>query len=189
MGACAESSMNRPMYITLPELAERPGPRELAQVASTLAQPVRDEALMDATLRGADRSAWSFDDQAHADAALKRITDAVAEADALIDGFLARRGYHPLPLMLPPTATGKSVLASWSRAIARYLLNKSRITGDDDPVVRDYKDALKMLGLLVDGKFSLGGADPEAKANNGGTDVRFDSSPLTFGRQQLRAFR
>ncbi|MCL1962360.1 MAG: DUF1320 domain-containing protein [Desulfovibrionaceae bacterium] len=177
------------MYITLPELAERPGPRELAQVAGTLAQPVRDEALMDATLRGLDRSAWSAEEQAFADAALKRIIDAVAEADAVIDGFLARRGYAPLPLALPATSAGKNVLASWSRAISRYYLNKSRTTKEDnDPVVRDYRDALRMLGWLADGKYSLGGADPEAKSNTG-TDVRFDAAAPVFGRNQLNAFR
>lgn len=175
-------------YITLTELAERPGPRELAQCASTLMQPVRDEALMDATLRGLDRSKWTPEEQAFADAALKRIQDAVAEADAVIDGFLAKRGY-PLPLELPPTSTGKSVLTSWSRAISRYYLNKSRVTDDKDPVVRDYKDAMKLLDWLVQGKYSLGGTDPEAKALNGGTDVRFAAAEPVFGRAQLKAFR
>ena len=46
-------------YITTTELAERPGARELAQLASADAQPVSDFALMDATLRGQDRSAWT----------------------------------------------------------------------------------------------------------------------------------
>ena len=43
-------------YITPAELAERPGARELAQIASAEHQAVVEAALMDATLRGTDRS-------------------------------------------------------------------------------------------------------------------------------------
>lgn len=176
-------------YITTAELAERPGAREISLVAGTRVQPVQDEALMAATLRGTDRSAWTPEQIAAADAALKRVQDAVAEASALIDGYLVQRGYA-LPLQLPPTSTGKSVLTSWARSIARYLLNQDRVTDESkDPIARDYREALKMLGLLAQGKFSLGAADPEAAANTGSTDVRFSGDSPVFGRQQMRHFR
>ena len=176
-------------YITTTELAERPGARELAQLASADAQPVSDFALMDATLRGQDRSAWTPAQTAAADLALARVQDAIAEAGALIDGYLAQRGYA-LPLSLPPTSTGKSLLTAWARSIARYLLNGQRITDESkDPVARDYRDALKMLGQLAAGKLSLGGTDPAAPANVSTTDVRFDAAPQVFGRSELRAFR
>ena len=178
-------------YITTTELAERPGARELAQLASADAQPVSDFALMDATLRGQDRSAWTPAQTAAADLALARVQDAIAEAGALIDGYLAQRGYT-LPLELPATSTGKSVLTAWARSITRYLLNKSRISDEGkDPVARDYRDALKMLGLLAQGKYSLGAGDPEAagSAASGATDVRFAAAAPTFGRAQLGAFR
>lgn len=175
-------------YISFAELAERPGARELADVASTEHEAVVDPALMDATLRAGDRSAWGADEQALADAALARVGDAVAEAGALIDGFLVQRGY-PLPLELPPTSTGKSVLSAWARAIARYLLHKGRITEESkDPIARDHRDAMKMLGLLADGKYSLGAVDP-AKASPAATDVRFAGAPTVFGRAQLDGFR
>ena len=176
-------------YITTTELAERPGARELAQLASADAQPVSDFALMDATLRGQDRSAWTPAQTAAADLALARVQDAIAEAGALIDGYLAQRGYA-LPLSLPPTSTGKSLLTAWARSIARYLLNGQRITDESkDPVARDYRDALKMLGQLAAGKLSLGGTDPAAPANVSTTDVRFDAAPQVFGRSELRSFR
>ena len=114
-------------YITTAELAERPGARELALAASSDTAPVVAYALMDATLRGADRSAWTPEQVAAADAALQRVQDAVAEAGAVIDGYLAQRGYA-LPLSLPPTSTGKSLLTAWARSISRYLLNGKRIT-------------------------------------------------------------
>ena len=176
-------------YITTTELAERPGAREIALAASSDTTPVVDYALMDATLRGQDRTAWTPEQTAAADAALQRVQDAVAEAGAVIEGYLAQRGYA-LPLDLPPTATGKSLLTSWARSITRYLLNGQRITDESkDPVARDYRDALKMLGLAATGKLSLGGTDPAAPANAPGTDVRFDAAPPVFSRSELRAFR
>lgn len=176
-------------YITTAELAERPGAQEIAQVASLQHQMVRDYALMDATLRGADRSSWSAEDIQLADVALARVQDAIAEAGALIDGYLVQRGYA-LPLQLPSTSTGKSVLASWARAITRYLLNKDRVQdATKDPTARDYQDALRMLGLLVQGKFSLGAGDPEASGQTSSTDVRFAGDAPVFGRRELRSFR
>ena len=176
-------------YITHAELAERPGARELAMLASAEHTAVVDAALLDATLRGLDRSAWPPEALAAADATLARIADAVAEADSLIDGFLAQRGYA-LPLALPPVSASRSVLGAWSRAVSRYLLHKSRISDETkDPIVRDYRDALKMLGLLAQGKFSLGADDPARAPASAGTDVRFNSAPAIFGRDQLRSFR
>lgn len=176
-------------YVTFAELAERPGARELAQVAGAEHLAVVDPALMDATLRGLDRSGWDAGALAGADAAAARITDAVAEADALIDGFLVQRGYV-LPLVLPSTSTGKSVLGAWARAIARYLLHKGRISDESkDPIARDYRDAMKMLRLLAEGKYSLGAEDPAQAGTGGATDVRFAGAPNVFGRDQLRHFR
>lgn len=176
-------------YITTAELAQRPGAREIALLATSDGAPTVDIALMDATLRGSDRSAWQAGEVSDADAALQRVQDAVAEAEALIDGYLAQRGY-PLPLALSPTSTGKSMLTVWARAIARYLLNGSRVSDEGkDPVARDYRDALKRLAEVAAGKLSLGGSDPEAPANAGTTDVRFDSAAPVFGRSQLRHFR
>lgn len=176
-------------YITPAELAERPGARELALAASSDTAPVVDYALMDATLRAQDRSAWTPEQRAGADAALQRVQDAMAEAGALIDGYLAQRGYA-LPLQLVPTSAGKSLLTAWARAITRYLLNGQRITDETkDPVARDYRDALKMLAQLAAGKLSLGGADPAAPANTSATDVRFDAAPPVFSRRELHSFR
>lgn len=176
-------------YITPAELAERPGAQEIAQTASPAHQMVRDAALMDATLRGLDRSAWTPEQIAAADAALARVQDAVTEAGALIDGHLVQRGYA-LPIALAPGSAGRNMLTVWARAITRYYLNKDRMTDESkDPVARDYRDALKLLGLLAVGKFSLGADDPVATANTSNTDVRFESAPLVFGRQQMRAFR
>lgn len=177
-------------YITTTELAERPGARELAQLASAEHQAVTDYALMDATLRGTDRTVWALPQLDAADAALARVADAVAEASAIIDGYLVQGGYA-LPLDLSASASSKSVLTAWARAITRYLLNKNRITDETkDPVARDHRDAHRMLGLVAVGKFSLGVVDPINTSTPGSaTDVRFAGAPTVFGRDQLSAFR
>ena len=175
-------------YITHTELAERPGARELAQVATADNLRVIDFELMDASLRGADRSAWSAGDLTAADDALRRIDDAVTEADALIDGYLAKRGYA-LPLDLAAASTRK-LIAGWSRAITRYLLQKDSISEEKtSPIARDYRDALRLLQLTAEGKFSLGADDPQASGTSASTDVRFSFPEPVFGRKELRSFR
>lgn len=169
-------------YITLDDLAERPGARELAQVATPEhARQVATE-LMEATLRGGDRSAWLPADVAVADDALQRVEDAVTQAESLIDGHLAKRNY-PLPLSpVPKLVTG------WVRDIARYLLHKDRGGKEDsDPVVRGYKDAMKFLGMIVKGEFSLG-AEDAVTSNPNLLDVRFESAPSVFNRRERKAY-
>jgi len=169
-------------YITAPDLAERPGARELAQVATAEHQRMVPHELMEATLRGGDRSSWSADQVEVADDALRRIEDAVSQAESIIDGYLARRGY-PLPLTpVPELVTG------WARDIARYLLHKDRAGKDDgDPIVRAYRDALKFLELTATGRFSLGALDPIVAAADA-ADVRFESAPTVFSREHRRGF-
>jgi len=169
-------------YLTPAQLAERPGARELAQVASERHEaPVAPE-LMEATLRGADRSAWTAPEIAAADAALARIQEAAGEADSLIDGFLVGRDYT-LPLSPVPT-----LVTGWARAITRYKLHQERISDPQhDPIVRDYRDALRLLELVQQGKFHLGAGDPVASPS--ALDVEFSSETPVFGRDQLKSFR
>lgn len=165
-------------YVTLLQLAESPGALELAQVASTQHSAVVDAELMEGTLRVEDRSAYTAGQIAAADEAKARILELIKEADGLIDGYLARR--YALPLATPP-----GLLVTWARAIVRYKLHPDR-DGDDrsDPVVRDYRDALKFLQQVSEGKFSLGIEDPTTGAAVVG-DVRFESGAKVFGRQEL----
>ncbi|NWO05374.1 MAG: DUF1320 domain-containing protein [Alteromonadaceae bacterium] len=148
-------------YISHAELQDRPGARELAEVASPQHLWVVDFELMEATLLGKDRSAWPDEEVDVADEALSRIDQAVADAEALINGFLAKRGYVPLENV-------PGIVANWTRIIARYYLHKDRVGNDDkDPVLRDYRDAIKLLQLTADGKFSLGFDDPVKASGTG----------------------
>lgn len=168
-------------YITHAELAENPGALELSEVASDEhTQPVA-AGLLDALLRGQDVGAWPADDVAAAQRAVARIDAAVADADAVIDGYLAKRGYA---LPLQPV---HRLVVVWSRDIARHTLHKNRLADDGkDPIQRAYRDALRLLQQVADGKFALGAGDPVAVHK---LDARFDSAPLVFGRKQLRSWR
>ncbi|MGO1072566.1 gp436 family protein [Lysobacter sp. CA199] len=166
------------MYISLVQLAEEPGALELAQTASTSHEVIVDAELMDRTLRDLDRSSYPAIEIAAADEARSRIIELIDEADALIDGYLARRYKLPLPRI-------PKLLSTWARAIVRYKLHPQR-HGDErtDPVVRDYRDALKFLELVATGKFSLGIDDPnEGPQSEGG--VQFETGFKVFGRKVL----
>lgn len=171
------------MYVTPAQLCERPGARELAQVASDAHKRMVDYELMELTLLGGDRTAYSDDDVADADKALQRIVDAINDADGLINGYLVKRGYA-VPLLPVPR-----LVTSWSRDIARYLLHKDRLSAEaTDPIVRNYRDAMKMLEQFALGKLSLGDEDPVAE-NPSSIDVRFDYDTKVFGRDELSRFR
>lgn len=169
------------LYITSADLADSPGALELSEVASEEHQaPVRAE-LLNALLRGQDTSAWPAQDVAAAQVALRRIEAAVADAQAVIDGYLAKRGYV-LPLQPVP-----GLVLAWCRAIARYMLHKNRRSLEaTDRIARAYTDAVRLLQQTADGKFSLGAQDIVA---NDQTDAHFCAAPSVFSRRQLRAFR
>lgn len=171
------------MYLAHADLVERPGVRELAEVASDQHGQMVPYELMEQTLLLADRSDWSAADIALADKALTRIDDAVTRASDLIDGYLVRR--YELPLALPVPG----LVMEWCRQISRYYLHQHRLSDEKtDPVARDYRDALKFLQQLVEGKFFLGFNDPVA-TDSGDVAVEFESDSSVFSRSELSQFR
>lgn len=164
-------------YVTLTQLAEIPGALELAQVATDKGQrPVATE-LMDATLRGGDRSAYAPAEIARADAAVTRIQEAVIQASAIMDGYLSKR--YPLPLV-----ESNPMLSTWARAITRYQLHTDRISDErTDPIARDYRDALKFLQLISESKFHLGANDPTTGTASLG-DFLINPGDKVFGRDR-----
>jgi phage gp36-like protein len=158
-------------YITHQQLLDRPGSRELAEVASNEDGDMVPYELMALTLNGGDRSAFDVEQIADADAALARIDDAIADADGVIDGYLRKAGYT-LPLDPVPR-----LVVVWCRAIARYYLHKNRRSLEsDDIIVRDYKDALSLLQQTVSGKLSLGADDEVVETGAGMPQVTKGSS-------------
>ncbi|MDH1681131.1 DUF1320 domain-containing protein [Pseudomonas chengduensis] len=169
------------MYIELAELAEQPGAQELAQVATPRRLPMAKPELLDAMLREQDLSGWPAGDIEVATAALDVIVAAVNDAQGYIDGFLARRGYQ-LPL-----AKRFGIVTRWARAITRYSLHQDRLSGEqNDPIVRDYRDALKFLQLVAEGKFSLGQDDPLTPPSSGAP--AFSKPARVFSHDTLKDF-
>lgn len=170
------------MYITPAQLADRPGATEVAQVSTPDRDAIVDAGLMDATLRGTDRSAWQAADIAVADVALANVQAAIDDADSMIDGYLAPR--YTLPFTKLP-----GILVVYARAIARYNLHKSRQSLENtDPIVRDYRDAIKFLTAVAGGQLSLGADDPVLD-NPTPTNVQFVGDAPVFARDQTFNFR
>ncbi|MBN0001847.1 DUF1320 family protein, partial [Pseudomonas aeruginosa] len=68
------------------------------------------------------------------------------------------------------------------------LLHKDRFGegAEKDPIVRDYRDALKFLQLTAEGRFSLGQDDPVANSTSGAPQVV--TPGRTFSLDQLKDF-
>ena len=99
-------------------------------------------------------------------AALVVVNNALEAGAQVIDGYLVLRKPTPYTVPLSPVP---GIVVTWNRWIARYLLHKDRVNTEErtDPVVRDYQEALKFLGLLRDGKFALGADDPLPAPSSG----------------------
>lgn len=142
--------MNVP-YITLLNLAERPGLIELSQTVAQDGEIPVSSDLLSAIIHEQDTSSWSTDDVAAAHATISRITESINDSEAEINGFLRQRG-HKLPLITVPR-----LLTDWARIIVRYKLHRNRVSDEkNDPIVRDYKQVLGFLKMVAEGKYSLG---------------------------------
>lgn len=166
------------MYITLEQLSEIPGATELAQVASSEHRAALvDSSLMELTLRAGNRSAYSADEIAAANEAKDRIDEAVTTGTETVDAYLARR-------VSIPRDPVPGILVRICRAVVRYDLHKQLIGSDrDNPIVRDYREAIRMLEQLRDGKITLGADDPISASETSLGEVRFESSPPVFARR------
>ncbi|MGQ0529990.1 MAG: phage protein Gp36 family protein [Panacagrimonas sp.] len=168
-------------YLTPTQFVEGPG--MLQELAEPFNLPLD---LLTATLNAADRSAWSADEIAAADAALASITVTLVRADAEMDTYFARRGYT-----LPLSAVQFPVLCTWARNIARYHAQPQRDKTNEESgrIERDYRSTLRTLELVAAGKLSLGAGDPisavaQAEAEDGAISIC--SEPRVFSRGTLR---
>lgn len=118
-------------YATLDNLIERFGELELTQLTDAASPGLIDEAL---------------------------VTRALADAEAVVDGYLG--GRYTLPLASVPP-----MLTSVACDLARARLYKDALP---EVVEKRHADALKFLTLLGQGKITLGAA-PEPVSTN---DVR-----------------
>lgn len=155
------------LYATLADLhqAATGGWADLAQRAS--ASPLVDGALLEATAQGADRSDWTPEAQALADAALLRLQDALARASRHADTYLFPRYRVSMPLS--PELVQGSDLPSAVAAIAYKRLYGSTVPED---VRRGVQWADDYLRDLARGVVSLGVADADVAQGVGRVLVR-----------------
>lgn len=95
---------------------------------------------------------------------------AIADADAVIDGFVGVKYALPLPAV-------PSVVADLSKSIALYKLHPYQ---PDEKIATDYKDAIAMLRMIAEGKAKLPLPSGEPKAQGGsGARVTDRDRPMT----------
>jgi phage gp36-like protein len=120
------------------------------------------------------------DDEGTGSVNTARVDQAIADADAEIDGYLGAR--HPVPLDPVPANIHK-----YSVDIAVYnLFSRKR---DTAPEIRKerYKAAIRYLEGVAEGKWTLGKDDPEGTPQPADRpDIQSD--PRIFSRDTMRGF-
>lgn len=102
---------------------------------------------------------------------------ALADADALIDGYL--KGRYQLPLAATPP-----LLADLALAIAVYKLHRNTVS---DKVKDDYAQALKTLGQIAAGtvRLDVAGIEP---TSSGATGVRVTDRARDLTPENMEGF-
>lgn len=139
-------------YITAQKLVDRFSADRVAQLADDSTGGLVDGALLQLTIDGGDRSAYSAADIAAADAALVTINAAIVDGESLINSYLSPR--YSLPL--DATLIGNSNLEKRCADIVRYQLMDEMAS---EEVENRYKDSLKWLRDIAMNKASLGESD------------------------------
>ena len=111
------------------------------------------------------------------------LAEARAYADAQVDARLRQR--YPLPLASVPRE-----LTDWSLALARHWLYSRRPEGQDLPpaVVDAYRDALKALDAVRDGKMSLAVTSEDVPAASEGARLHVVAPDRLFTADKLSAY-
>lgn len=103
---------------------------------------------------------------------------ALADADAMVDGYVG--GRYVLPLAeVPP------LIADIARTIAIWKLHTYK---PDDKITEDYKDALRILRDISDGKITLNVASNSAPATVEGNGARLTDRERPLTAENLKGY-
>lgn len=159
------------IYATLADLASRYSLRDLAQAAAPDAADV-DEALLKATLAGGARTTYTAAQRADADAAMARLQQALDDAHAEVNGWIAGR--------YPDLSMSPAALLPYTLDIAVYRL--FRPADSEDPHMVRYKSAIAWLKEVARGMIDLPSPTPDPDTSAGVTvtapDQVFDADSL-----------
>lgn len=168
--------MTQPSYATLDDLlrAATGGWSDLAQRASS--SPLVDGALLQATAEAADRSVWTVEACALADAALERLNDALNRASRHADTYLFPRYRAAMPLA--DALVNGSDLPSVVAAIAYKRLYGTSVPEDVRKGVQWADDYLRDLsrGIVSLGVQDTDVAQPAGRVLSRSPDRTFDLS-------------
>lgn len=111
-----------------------------------------------------------------ADLSDAQLADAIAEADALIDGYIG--GYYAVPVVAVEGTT-PAPINYWSRNIAAYnatiIYRGSMDFSETDPVSRRYNSTIQALQAVSAGKLRL--QLPDNTSVNSATEAGFAFNP------------
>ena len=141
------------MFATATDLLIRFGAAELAQVATD--DPAVDATLMQLTIEGGNRDAYTPEQIAAADAALATINEVLLDADEIVNGYVVVR-YPSIPD--PPPR----LLAVYAADIARFHLHDDQVS---DEIANRNREATRALERISAGTLSLG-VTPEPSSND-----------------------
>jgi phage gp36-like protein len=166
-------------YLTPAQLVEGQG--SLLEMAQLHELPPE---LLAATIAGGDRSAWSADEIAAADAALASLLVKLDEASSEVDTYLVRRGYD-----VPLSSAQFPVLKTWTRMVARYHIQQQRDKTNEDSgrIERDYRSASRALEAVAAGDRALGAGDPLLDGSSAGSP-QVSAQDRIFTRDGLADF-
>ncbi|MDZ7655606.1 MAG: DUF1320 domain-containing protein [Sulfurimicrobium sp.] len=133
------------MYATIVDMIARFGEEQLVQLTDRLGSGVLDETVID---------------------------QAIADASALVDGYLS--GRYPVPLSPAP-----AILVGYACDLARYNLFPDANLDDVNTVRIRQRDAIRFLEQVGQGKLSLG-MTPVATTSL----PQFSESQKVFGRSE-----
>ena len=162
-------------YATPQNLLDWFDAQELAQLATPKRYPVIDALLLELTVSGGDRSAYTPEEIEAADAALAVINEALDASDAIIDSYLGQR--YELPLS--QTQIDASPLPRYCGDLARYQLADDQ---EVETITKRYDRALRWLRDLADGKASIGAGEPEQASGA----VVISGPSRIFGRDRMK---
>lgn len=112
------------------------------------------------------------------------IENAIADADAEIDGYLLKR-------YSPPFAETPAVLRKFSKDIAAYNLMSRKGIEEDNPektYLTRYNSAIKFLTMVAEGKIDIGTTTEAAGQSPAAEGFRFRSSRRLFSRESMRGW-
>jgi len=164
-------------YATVAELLNRFDAEEIAQRADRSIPRLVSADLLRAAAGAEDLSAYTAAEQSAASTALAVVTQALADADSTIDGYLSSR--QAVPLASPPV-----VIKRLACDMARYYIYDDQVT---EVIQKRYDAALAFFREVAAGRVSLG-VDLGAAAQPSGGSVEMVTDATAFGRKASQGF-